>query len=79
MFKSAFSSGPNIFCVVSGPLGVNCSLHTNKNTLHPSHMETENVHAIRETQGRDVSHWSLEKIVELNIQRIKILEFLLGE
>lgn len=42
-------------------------------------METENVHAIRETQGRDVSHWSLEKIVELNIQRIKTLEFLLCE
>lgn len=44
-----------------------------KNSLLPSHMEMEDVHVIRKTQVRDPARWSWEKMVELNIQRMKSL------
>lgn len=44
-----------------------------QNTLHPSHMEMEDVHVIRKPQVRDPACRSQEKMVELNIQRMKSL------
>lgn len=81
VFKSAFGSGPNTFChtyVVRGQLGVNYSLHILTNEITSfTHLTWKLKMCMllgkHSKRVRDLSHWSLEKIVELNIQRMKSL------